>query len=63
MASQPSRALRVCPVCGVAMLATKSDAASEDVDTFNCLRCNTVISLAPEQKPPKAGGCGTPQAD
>jgi hypothetical protein len=29
------------------MLASKSDQGSSDFDTFNCLNCKAVISLAP----------------
>jgi hypothetical protein len=36
-----------CPVCGVAMIASKSDATRGEFDTYSCLRCKTVITSAP----------------
>jgi hypothetical protein len=54
MASWP-QSIRHCPVCGVAMLASKSSEDRPDFDTFNCLRCRAVISLAPVPIPKGSG--------
>jgi hypothetical protein len=42
--------IRNCPVCAIAMSATKSDAALAEFDTFSCLNCGSVVSLVPQQK-------------
>jgi hypothetical protein len=34
------------------MLASKSDQGGSDFDTFNCLNCEAVISLAPTDTKP-----------
>jgi hypothetical protein len=36
--------VRHCPVCGVAMLASKSRDNLAEFDTFRCLNCDTIIS-------------------
>jgi hypothetical protein len=43
-------------ICGVAMLASKSEQGSVDFDKFNCLNCKAVISLAPAPPATKPGG-------
>jgi hypothetical protein len=55
MRTQPPP-IRHCPICGVAMLASKSGQDSPDFDTFDCLRCRAVISMAPVRTPPKPVG-------
>ena len=50
------RSLKHCPVCGVAMLASKSRPDSPDFDTFDCLRCDAVISETPVRTTPKPTG-------
>src|SRR5262249_4714097 len=45
--------IRHCPLCGIAMLSSKSDEQSTQFDTFSCLNCKTTISLAPPPKSPK----------
>lgn len=45
--------IRHCPLCGLAMISSKSDEQSAGFDTFSCLNCKTVISLAPPPKRPK----------
>jgi hypothetical protein len=40
----PPPPVRHCPVCGVAMVASKSRDDSVEFDTFRCLSCETVIS-------------------
>ncbi len=46
-------AIRHCPVCGIAMQASKSREGLANFDTFECLTCQTVIR---EGKPrPPAG--------
>ena len=43
MATPRRPSLRHCPVCGIAMQATKSRENLSDFDTFNCLSCDTMI--------------------
>jgi hypothetical protein len=43
MVSRRRSTLRNCPVCGIAMQATKSRENLRDFDTFNCLSCDTMI--------------------
>jgi len=35
-----------CPLCGLAMLASRSQPDSDRFDLFQCLRCETVIDLS-----------------
>jgi transposase-like protein len=58
MASRP-QSIKHCPVCGVAMLASKSNPDSRDFDTFTCLKCEAVINLTPARPRPKVGGAGS----
>jgi hypothetical protein len=44
----------------MAMLAGKSNADSPDFDTFDCLRCETVIELRPFRPKPKGMGLADP---
>jgi hypothetical protein len=55
MVSRRRSALRNCPVCGIAMQATKSRENLSDFDTFNCLSCDTMIVEAK----PELGSEGT----
>jgi hypothetical protein len=48
--------VRPCPLCGVAMQASKSRDDLADVDTFRCLTCQTTIS---ERKSAPSGENGT----
>jgi len=45
-----SRWIQHCPLCGVAMLGSRSSEGTPDFDTFACLKCGTTMSFAP---PPK----------
>jgi hypothetical protein len=47
--------IRHCPVCGVAMQASKSRDDLTDFDTFECLNCHTVIRES-KSRPPRSGG-------
>jgi hypothetical protein len=47
--------VRPCPLCGVAMQASKSRDDIVDFDTFQCLRCETTIS---ERKATPSGETG-----
>ena len=38
--------LRHCPVCGLAMVASKAQEGGREVDVFQCLRCGGVIAVA-----------------
>jgi len=53
MSAQSRPPIRHCPLCGIAMVSSKSDEQSAQFDTFSCLNCKTVISLAPPPKSPK----------
>jgi hypothetical protein len=50
------RLVRACPLCGVAMQASKSRDDVVDVDTFQCLTCETTVS---ERKQPPPGETGS----
>ena len=47
MTSQPRPRIQHCPLCGVAMLGSKSSKDSQQFDTFACLRCETTVTFAP----------------
>jgi len=49
--------VRPCPLCGVAMQASKSREDLADVDTFQCLSCQTVISERRSAPPRENGSC------
>jgi len=49
----PRPPLKSCPVCRITMLASKSREGLADFDTFTCLNCGTVTTLAPP-KPKEA---------
>jgi hypothetical protein len=36
--------LKSCPLCGLAMQASRSDLARAGYDTFSCLRCDLVMT-------------------
>jgi hypothetical protein len=46
LTSAPRPRLRHCPVCGIAMLASKSRDDLPAPDIFECLQCHTVIREA-----------------
>jgi len=45
--------IRPCPLCGVAMQASKSQESSAEFDTFRCQTCQTTIVEKP--RPPGGG--------
>jgi hypothetical protein len=53
LTKSPRPRIRHCPVCGIAMQASKSREELADFDTFECLSCRTVIR---ESKPQRPGG-------
>jgi hypothetical protein len=53
MVSRPRSSIRPCPVCGIAMQASKSRENLGDFDTFSCLSCETTIVVG---KPQPAAG-------
>jgi hypothetical protein len=55
MPTHPPPSIRNCPLCGLAMLSSKSDERDAQYDTFSCLNCKTIISLTPPPKSPKPG--------
>jgi hypothetical protein len=57
MTSRPRPRIRHCPVCGIAMQASKSQENLAEFDTFECLSCQTVINESPARPP--AGGKNT----
>jgi Zn-finger nucleic acid-binding protein len=42
--------MKTCPLCGIAMVASKSSAEHERFDIFTCLRCDAVISFEPDNR-------------
>jgi len=44
MTASRRRLIRACPLCGVAMQASKSQDDLADADTFQCLTCQTTIT-------------------
>jgi hypothetical protein len=53
MPEQPRPPLKNCPVCGVTMLAGKSDESLPHFDTFTCPNCRMVVSYARGRREPK----------
>jgi hypothetical protein len=49
MASRSHSSIRSCPVCGIAMQASKSHENLGDFDTFSCLSCKTTIVVGKPQ--------------
>jgi hypothetical protein len=39
-----------CPICGLAMLSSRSD-ASREADRFECLSCDLVINYSGGKRP------------
>jgi hypothetical protein len=54
---RPGPPVRACPLCGIAMQASKSQDHLPHFDTFECMTCRTVISLS--KRPPPAPDHGT----
>lgn len=52
MSSRQRPTLRHCPVCGIAMQASKSQENLTHFDKFECLSCRTVISESKPQPQP-----------
>ena len=53
MSSRQRPPMRHCPICGIAMQASKSQEHLTHFDKFECLSCHTVIT---ESKPrPRPG--------
>ena len=44
--------MRNCPVCGIAMQASKSQENLTYFDKFECLSCRTVITTESKPRPP-----------
>jgi hypothetical protein len=51
LTASPRPRIRPCPVCGIAMQASKSREELADFDTFQCLICQTVIRESKPQQP------------
>jgi transposase-like protein len=43
--SRPPRP-KHCPICGIAMLASRAAPGSRDIDRFECLSCDLVINYS-----------------
>jgi hypothetical protein len=52
LTTSPRPRVRHCPVCGIAMQASKSREDLADFDNFECLSCQTVIRKTTPQPPP-----------
>jgi hypothetical protein len=48
--------IRHCPLCGIAMQASKSRENLAYFDKFECLSCHTVITTETKARPPAAAG-------
>jgi hypothetical protein len=46
----PAEPIRLCPICRIAMVASKSRDGGKSWDVFTCLKCDAAVEL-PE--PPK----------
>jgi hypothetical protein len=53
MPAQPRGPIQHCPLCRIAMVGSKSTESSPQLDTFTCLKCETVITTAPSSRGPK----------
>ena len=52
MSSPPRPPIKHCPLCGVAMLGSKSSETAPQLDIFSCLKCETVVTFTePPRKP------------
>jgi transposase-like protein len=47
----PPPRLKHCPICGLAMLASRSE-GSREADRFECLTCDLVINYSSGKQPP-----------
>jgi hypothetical protein len=55
MSENPHPPLKNCAVCGITVLAGKSDESLTHFDTFSCLNCGMVVSYARRRR---EGGTG-----
>ena len=53
MPEQARPPIKNCPVCGITMLARKSDESLPHFDVFNCPNCWMVVSYAHSRREPK----------
>jgi hypothetical protein len=51
MTSRPRPTIRHCPLCGIAMQASKTRENLTDFDLFRCLSCDTTISESRTRPP------------
>ena len=58
MSSRPRPQIRHCPICGIAMQASKSQESLTYFDKFECLSCRTVITESKPSQP--LGGTRSP---
>jgi len=52
MSSRQRPPMRHCPICGIAMQASKSQENLTYFDKFECLSCHTVITTEAKPRPP-----------
>jgi hypothetical protein len=50
--------IRPCPICGVAMQASKSRDDLAAFDVFHCQTCETTITETPQRPADGGGGAG-----
>jgi hypothetical protein len=55
MTRRPLSPIRHCPICGIAMQASKSHEHLPAFDTFRCMTCDTVIRKLPPHTPSTDG--------
>jgi hypothetical protein len=53
MTAPPRRRVQHCPLCGLAMLGSRSKEDIPHFDTFACLTCGTTMTFAPAPKGPE----------
>jgi len=51
--ARPGGRIQHCPLCGLAMLGSRSNEDNPHFDTFACLKCGTTMSFAPPPKRPE----------
>jgi len=55
MSTRQRPPIRHCPICGIAMQASKSQEHLAHFDKFECLSCHTVITESKSQPRPRPG--------
>jgi hypothetical protein len=50
MVDETRPAVRNCPVCRIAMIASKINPTNAEFDTYTCLRCDTTIAFGRDSR-------------